>query len=171
MIWFPMINPQYHMLNTPLIELMDFEKSPEWFGITTEGTDKVTGMWSLESKKKIKRFVGLRAKTYAIEFEDGTSTLKNKGIVSTAKEDNERRPLQFEDYVKCLFEDKDIYVEQMLIRSKLHSISTITQRKLALSANDEKRATLADKITTLPFGYNGELFADNATTLPSIDLL
>ena len=150
---------------------MDFEKAPEWFGVYTEGTDKVTGLWSLESDKRIKKFVGLRAKTYAIEFDNGTSTLKNKGIISTAREESEKRPLNIEDYERALFQDAQVYVEQIMIRSKLHQIRTINQRKLALSSIDEKRATLADKITTTPFGYKGEMYSDNSITLPSDDRL
>lgn len=171
MLWFPDKNPQYALMETDLKCLLDFEKTPEWFGVRTEGTDKQTGLWSLEANKPISKFIGLRAKTYAITFNDGTSTLKNKGIISTAREDNERRPLEFDDYVKCLFQNIDIYVEQIMIRSKLHDISTITQRKLALSAIDEKRATLSDKVTTVPFGYQGETYADNNIVLPSVDLL
>lgn len=171
MIWFPFINPQYQLIDSPLSDYFDFEKTPDWFGVVTKGTDKKTGLWSLESSKRIKKFIGLRAKTYALIYEDDTCTLKNKGIISTSIELDERRPLTFEDYEKCLFQDIDIYVEQIMIRSKLHNINTITQKKLALSAVDEKRVTLADKITTIPFGYRGERFADNSVILPSKDNL
>nr|QJI53759.1 MAG: structural protein [Densovirinae sp.] len=171
MLWFPDKDPQMQLMETPLQRIFDFEKAPEWFNVRTIGTDKVSGKWSLEADKRVQKFVGLRAKTYAILYEDGTSTLKNKGIVRTAKEEISRQPLQFEDYEKCLFQGEEIYVEQVLIRSRLHNIKTITQKKLALSSDDQKRVILADKITTLPFGYNGEVFRDNNTILPSADNL
>lgn len=171
LIWIPEENPQYRMIDSPLATMLDFEKAPSWFGVVTTGTDKQTGLWSLEAKKPIVEFVGLRAKTYAIRFADGTTTLKNKGVISTALEESENRPLEFDDYLKCLFQDEDIYVEQVMIRSKLHNISTITQKKLALSSLDEKRVILADKVTTLPYGYRGEIFNDNNVIQQSSDNL
>lgn len=171
MIWFPQRHPQYDLIDSPLEHYFDFEKAPDWFGVKTENTDKKSGLWSLEANKPIKEFVGLRAKTYAVRFDDNTSTLKNKGVISVAKEITEKRPLEFNDYLKCLYMDEDIYVQQVLIRSKLHNISTVTQRKLALSSTDEKRVILADKVTTLPFGYKGELYHEDNTILPSADHL
>lgn len=171
MLWFPYKYPQYKLIDSPLVDYFDFEKTPDWFGVRTEGTDKVSGLWSLEADKPISEFVGLRAKTYAILFADGSSTLKNKGVIRSARQEDTRKPLDFGDYLECLYEDKDIYVEQLLIRSKFHNIKTVTQRKLALSNSDEKRLILADKITTLPFGYQGEMYADNNIILPSDDNL
>lgn len=171
MMWFPYKEPQKHIIDSPLAFKLDFEKTPDWFNVRTIQTDKVSGLWSLEADKRIVEFVGLRAKTYAIKFEDGSTTLKNKGIVRSAEEAEEHRPLEFEDYTKCLFEDKQIYVDQMLIRSKMHNVSTIKQRKLALSSYDAKRVVLADKVTTLPYGYKGEMFKDDSTIKPSADNL
>lgn len=171
MMWFPYKEPQKRLIDSPLCTMFDFEKTPDWFNVRTINTDKVSGKWSLEADKPIVQFVGLRAKTYAIEFADGTSTLKNKGVVKTAKEEESRRPLEMADYLESLYQGRDIYVEQHLIRSRLHHISTATQRKLALSANDEKRVVLADKITTLPFGYQGDMYRDANVIQPSDDNL
>lgn len=171
MMWFPYPEPQKKLVDSPLAPKFDFEKSPEWFNVRTINTDKVSGLWSLEADKPIVEFIGLRAKTYAIRYQDGTTTLKNKGIIKSAKESEEDRALEFIDYARCLYEDKQIYVDQILIRSKLHSIHTMEQRKLALSSYDSKRAILADKITTLPFGYQGERYADASTIQPSSDNL
>nr|QTE04001.1 MAG: structural protein [Motacilla densovirus] len=171
MIWFPYKDPQKKIIDSPLCFKLDFEKTPDWFGVRTVNTDKVSGLWSLEADKKIKQFVGLRAKTYAIEFEDGSTTLKNKGIIRNAREEDKRKPLEMGDYLECLYTGKDVYVEQIMIRSKKHEISTHTQRKLALSSSDEKRVILADKITTLPFGYQGDMYMDDNVILPSDDNL
>lgn len=171
MMWFPYENPQYKLIDSPMCKYFDFEKTPDWFGVRTVATDKVSGLWSLEADKPIVQFVGLRAKTYAIEFADGTTTLKNKGIIKTAVEEETKEPLDINRYLECLYSDKDIYIEQYLIRSKLHQISTVSQRKLALSNSDEKRVILADKVTTLPYGYKGEIFHDNSVIQPSDDNL
>lgn len=170
LIWFPIEHPESKFINTPLMQRVDFEKVPQWFHLNTSDTHKKSGLWSLETDKQVSEFVGLRAKTYALKYTDNTTTCKNKGVIRTAREENNRKPLEFGDYIKCLYHDQEIYVEQLLIRSKKHEISTIKQRKLALSAIDEKRAILADRIHTLPFGYQGELFADASTILPSVDL-
>lgn len=172
MIWFSEEAPEIKMLLSPVLQSqLDFEKVPDWFCAKTMYTNKQSGLWSLETDKKVKEFIGLRAKCYCIKYTDNTTTLKNKGVVSVAREENENRPLEFDDYLKCLYQDEDIFIKQVLIRSKMHKISTITQRKLALSSIDEKRATLANKITTIPFGYKGERYHLDNIILPSADLL
>ena len=40
-----------------------------------------------------------------------------------------------------------------VIRSHKHEIFSETVNKIALSANDDKRIILNDKISTLPYGY------------------
>ena len=97
--------------------------------------------------------------------------IKNKGIVASATEINLGRKITFKDYETALFENKEIYVLQTLIRSKNHSLSHFEQKKLALSCIDEKRAILEDKITSIPFGYRGEQFKHMNTLLESVDLL
>lgn len=47
----------------------------------------------------------------------------------------------------------DIYINQTTIRSKAHQVTTITQRKVGLSALDQKRYVLWDNIHTYPFGH------------------
>lgn len=48
---------------------------------------------------------------------------------------------------------QDIYINQTTIRSKSHQVTTITQRKVGLSALDQKRYVLWDNIHTYPFGH------------------
>nr|QTE03832.1 MAG: PolB [Lanius cristatus densovirus] len=137
---------------------LDMENVPEGFPVHTEGTNKVPGLWSDESGgNEITEFVGLRAKTYAIKFADNKETKKNKGVVKSAeKQDGDK--IHFQDYYDTLFEDKRIYVNQHILRSTKHVVHTINQRRLALANLDEKRQVLADRINTLPHGYNGTRF-------------
>nr|QTE04041.1 MAG: PolB [Phylloscopus inornatus densovirus] len=152
-IWFDCQRPE-QILYEHLKHYLDFDKVPPgWEDIRTPGTDKQSGLWSLETAKEIREFIGLRAKCYAIRFADNDTILKNKGIVKAAIDFTTRSPLSFESYRKALFDDEEIYIQQVLIRSKLHEISSVTQKKLALSSLDEKRQVLADKVSTLPWGY------------------
>nr|QTE03997.1 MAG: PolB [Motacilla cinerea parvoviridae sp.] len=153
-----MKDPQ-NMLYEKAREFLDFEKVPSSWTVSTPGTDKQSGLWSLEVTKPIKEYIGLRAKCYAIKTED-SEILKNKGIIKNAIDIENRMPLSFDSYYTALFNDEEIYVSQNFIQSKVHEISSIVQKKLALSSYDEKRMVLADKITTLPWGYKGELYAD-----------
>lgn len=172
MIYFNFSCPQNSLFaNEEIFPYLDFDSVPDDWTVKTEGTDKQSGLWSLETHKKIKTFCGLRAKTYAVKFQDNTEMIKNKGIVASATEINLGRKITFKDYETALFENKEIYVLQTLIRSKNHSLSHFEQKKLALSCIDEKRAILEDKITSIPFGYRGEQFKHMNTLLESVDLL
>ena len=172
MIYFNFRSPQNDLYAQEEIRpYLDFAKVPEDWIVQTEGTDKQSGLWSLETHKKIKTFCGLRAKTYAVKFDDDSEMIKNKGIVASATEINLGRKICFDDYTSALFQNREIYVLQTLIRSKNHTLSHHEQKKLALSCIDEKRAILEDKITSVPFGYRGTQLAHMNTLLETSDLL
>ena len=98
----------------------------------------------------IKRVVCLRAKLYAIEMGSQTvDVLRAKGIKRYAVQSK----LRFEDYVKCLISGDSTVVEQHMIQSRLHKLSTISIKKVALSRNDTKRVIQNDRVTTLPYGH------------------
>ena len=135
---------------------LDYERAPANFVIHTQGTHKVPGLWADEVQhRKILEFVGLRAKTYALRFEDDKFLLKNKGVrsVSTVMETN--KLIDFDDYKRCLFNNVPLYVQEYHIRSRQHTLYTVKQNKLALISEDRKRKVLPDKIRTLPHGYSG----------------
>ena len=58
-----------------------------------------------------------------------------------------------EDFKKTLFTGNILIKDQNLIRSRLHCVSTETMTKIALSADDDKRIILPDKISTLALGH------------------
>ena len=88
--------------------------------------------------KTMKKYVGLRSKSYAYDVcqGDGTSklTAKAKGVVRGYK-----ATLSFKDYENCLHSIRSKSVTQFHIRSKNHQVSTEKCTKIAFSSFDSKR--------------------------------
>ena len=118
----------------------------EMFSLENKG---VLGKFKDESQgKTITRFVGLRAKMYALEIENENEIKKLKGITRSIL-----KHVSFNDYVNCLNDDITTYTKNNLIRSVKHNIYSICTNKKTLDANDDKRHLLADGIFTLPHGH------------------
>lgn len=159
MLHFTEPHPEETMFaDNELKKLLDFDKVPDHWKVRTPGTDKQSGLWSLECSNKIVEYVGLRAKTYCYRTEDNVTVLKNKGITKAAVELKTGDKLTMEHYKRAIYDNQDFYVVQSVIRSKKHDITTYKQKKLALSSIDEKRQVLKNLLRTVPFGYKGERF-------------
>lgn len=168
LIHFKHPHPEEVLFNDPTTRpFLDFDKIPEHWTVHTPGTHKESGLWSLETTDKIIEFIGIRAKTYSYRTEN-KEILKNKGITATAIELKTREKITMEHYRQALFENKEIKVYQVTIGSKKHQLLTKKQIKLAITNNDEKRHVLPDKITTIPYGYKGEKFADYIIHKPEL---
>jgi hypothetical protein len=63
------------------------------------------------------------------------------------------REIMFEDYKDVLFTGKPQFHRINMIRSELHNVYTITCNKPALSANDDKRVIMDDRISTKAIGH------------------
>ena len=111
-------------------------------GVLGKFKDEVKG-------KTITRFVGLRAKMYAIEVDGESEIKKLKGITRAVL----NKDVCFDDYVTCLNEGKTTYSENHLIRSVKHNVYTMCMNKRTLDSGDDKRVILADGIHTVPHGY------------------
>jgi hypothetical protein len=61
--------------------------------------------------------------------------------------------IKFQDYKECLFSQREQYRKINVIRSYKHTLYTERVNKIALSANDDKRIVLDDKISTHAIGY------------------
>jgi len=61
--------------------------------------------------------------------------------------------ISFNYYKNCLFNIKEQRRTMNIIRSRQHEIFTETVNKIALSANDDKRIILPDRINTHAWGY------------------
>ena len=57
------------------------------------------------------------------------------------------------DYKKCLFTGEHSMKKMNVLRSHKHEIFSETVYKIALSANDDKRIIIEEKISTLALGH------------------
>ena len=99
--------------------------------------------------KIITEFVTLRPKTYSFLTDDGKEDKKTKG----KKKCIIKKMIKFNDYKKCLLNDKVMLKPQQRFISNKHDVYTENINKIALSNNDNKRIVLSNKITRYPYGY------------------
>ena len=119
-------------------------------GILVGKNKKVPGMMKDEAGGRIiEEFVGLRAKLYSYRVFEGKEEKKCKGI----KKSVVRKDISHEDYQESLFSKKPQMRKMNVIRSRGHEIFSETVNKIALSANDDKRIIMEDKISTLSYGH------------------
>ena len=110
---------------------------------------KVIGLMKDELGGKIMtEFVALRAKMYAYRTLDEEGK-RCKGTKKCAVAET----LTLEDYKRCLFDGKTVYIEQMLFEHKKHEVYTVNKCKIALNRDDDKRVIQKDGITTLARGF------------------
>jgi len=64
-----------------------------------------------------------------------------------------KKGITHEDFLNCLFTNKEQMRRMNIIRSRFHNIFTETVNKVALSANDDKRVVMENKISTLAIGH------------------
>ena len=120
-------------------------------GIPTGINKKVLGMFKDEAAgKRIKEFVGLRAKLYSFIMEDGKENKRCKGVKKQVVESS----ITHEDYKTCLRTGKEQLRKQNILRSYEHEVFTEEVNKIALSALDDKRHILNDGIHTLAWGHH-----------------
>ena len=94
-------------------------------------------------------FISLRSKMYCLKIGNKKTVNKEKGISKNVA----KNKITFEDYQKCLF-DKEIIVRELhMIRARKHNILTETERKIALSSNDDKRYLIPGSMDTLAWGH------------------
>ena len=103
--------------------------------------------------KIITEFVTLRPKTYSYLIDDGKGDKKAKGTKKCVI----KKMIKFNYYKKCLFNDEVILKSQQRFISKEHDVYTENINKIALSNNDDKRIISSNKITSYPYGYEGEI--------------
>ncbi|XP_031346482.1 uncharacterized protein LOC116174878 [Photinus pyralis] len=139
---------------------------------------KVLGMMKDENNGKVMTdYVGLRSKLYttkvlttkddliklrqkleAEEYEEDeiATIIKNYGLIKKAKGVKKsvvETKISFDDYVECLETFKRKTASQNLIRTDKHQVYSITQSKIALSPEDDKRYLIPGSFNTLPWGH------------------
>nr|QTE03843.1 MAG: structural protein [Passer montanus parvoviridae sp.] len=165
LFWCHFPSPWKRFYDSPLLPYLDFEKAPAEWNVKTNDTDKQSGLWSPEAGgKEIVEYCGLRAKCYCYRFRDNEVVIKNKGVPKAAMigDDDEtpREKINMNHYREALFNSQNYQVVQYAIRSFKHEVITRQQYKLGLTSLDFKRAVTTNKAITLPFGYQGQTFAE-----------
>ena len=61
--------------------------------------------------------------------------------------------IKFDDYKKCLLNDKVILKSQQRFTSNKYDVYTEDVNKIALSNDDDKRIVSPDKISSYPYRY------------------
>ena len=94
----------------------------------------------------ITEFIALRPKTYSYLTDNDKKAKGTKKCII-------KKMIKFDDYKKCLLNDKMILKSQQRFISKKHDVYTEDVNKIALSNDDDKRIISSDKITGYPYGY------------------
>ena len=111
--------------------------------------NKILGKFKDEAKGSIiTKFVGLRSKMYAWR-----TRAKIKKILKGIKRSVVSNKITFENYESALFDKKIFNCTQNSIRSKLHRVYSVKEKKDTLNPYDEKRYILQDNINTLSWGH------------------
>ena len=101
----------------------------------------------------ITEFVTLRPKTYPYLTDDSKEDKKAKGT----KKCIIKKMIKFDDYKKCLLNDKVILKSQQKFISNKHDVYTENINKIALSNDDDKRIVSWNKISSYPYRYKGKI--------------
>ena len=111
---------------------------------------KVIGLMKDElGGETITEFIALRPKTYSYLTDNDKIDKKAKGTKKCVI----KKMIKFDDYKKCLLNDKVILKSQQRFISKKHDVYTEDVNKIALSNDDDKRIVSLDKISSYPYGY------------------
>ena len=94
-------------------------------------------------------FAALRPKCYSFLLGNGKGEKKAKGVKKCVV----KSELNHQNFVNCLLTGKIEIRKQNVIRSHEHHLFTETVKKIALSADDDKRVVMKNKIDTLPLGH------------------
>ena len=86
---------------------------------------------------------------YSVKVQNQKPIKKAKGVKTSIVQNT----ITFEDYIKSLRENVIITRQQQNIRSRRHNIHTEKERKIALSAHDDKRCLQPGTTDTLPWGH------------------
>ena len=111
---------------------------------------KVIGLMKDElAGEIITEFIALRPKTRSYLTENDKIDKKAKGTKKCVI----KKMIKFDDYTKCLLNDKVILKYQQRFISTTHDVYTENVNKIALSKDDDKRIVSSNKITSYPYGY------------------
>lgn len=161
----------------------DMKDNIEWFDTSDYPSDNIFNMPRLHKKvpglfkdemnsRLITEFVGLRSKMYCVRAMNSNESKEsvdnnNKNRTQTAVDAMKKakgvrryvlkKQITFDDYLNCIKNCCVVTKYQNGIRSKLHQVYSIREKKIALSPYDNKRIILDNNINTLPWGHYNTL--------------
>ena len=97
----------------------------------------------------ITEFIALRPKTYSYSTDNDKIDKKAKGTKKCVI----KKIIKFDDYKKCLLNDKVILKSQQRFINNKHDVYTEYVNKIALNIDDDKRIVSSNKITSYPYCY------------------
>ena len=97
----------------------------------------------------ITEFIALRPKTYSYLTDKDKIDKKAKGTKKCVI----KMMIKFDDYKKCLLNDKVILKSQQRFITNEDDVYTEDVNKIALSNDDDKRIVSPDKISSYPYRY------------------
>ena len=120
----------------------------EGLPIVKENKKKIGLMKDECNGKILTEWVGLRPKLYSLLTEGGEKQ-KAKGLAKSMI----NKSLRHENFLKCLRTGENQKRKQCLFRSRDHHIFTENMTKVALSADDDKRIVLGNRVDTWAIGH------------------
>lgn len=111
---------------------------------------KVAGLMKEENRGVLMtKFVGIRPKMYCTKLQNGKISKRAKGVKFGVL----KKKIQFEDYLKCLFNECSISHEQATIISRKLKVFSINTTKVMLDPFDDKRMICKNKVDTIAWGH------------------
>lgn len=111
---------------------------------------KCLGKFKDEMKgEPVESFAGVRPKSYSIRVSGETEIKRAKGVKKGVID----RCITHDDYIECVERNVELHCTQNFIRSRLHKMYTVREKKLALSPHDNKRFLLKNSFDTLAYGH------------------
>jgi len=131
----------------------DFSNYPSGHFLFSDNNNKKPGCFKDEcGGTPITEFVGLRSKMYSMKLEPVGEKMREIKVAKGVKKPVINLDLKFQNYKECLKNSSQMEHDFHSIRSSAHKVVTSHQKKISLSAFDNKRYLL-DNINSLPYGH------------------
>ena len=151
----------YKDMAVDALEKYDFSEYPYNHFLYDDFNKKAIGYFKDElNSLPLEEYVGLHSKCYSLKFHGEVkdnivvhSSPVEKATAAGVKKHVKENHLRHQHYLKTLTTQRKHFVHQNNIVSKKHSLYTVNQTKVGLSAQDTKRYILSDGIRTLAHGH------------------
>ena len=146
-------------------EHLDLSNYPESHKLYDPSNKACLGKFKDEcSGNIITQFVGLRSKCYSLLVDKSLQKIKDGGNKEESGQVEQKNVaagvkkavknfLEHEKYQQTLSSERDHMITQNLLRSYQHTVHSVTQTKVGLTAYDDKRHLLDDGETTRAHGH------------------